>query len=224
MYERVCAERNVSLKKADFASLRLKEHTLEGQIFDCGTRKDLVLPLLGDHQLHNAAVVLAIADTLIEAGWRISEENIREGIRDVRWPGRFDIVCRNPLFIIDGGHNPQCIEALVKNIQDYLTGRRVIALTGVLADKDYADMYRPVMPLVDRFVCITPPNPRKLEAALLARYLREAGAQADACETIDGGVQQAMALAGTDGVVLCFGSLYSIGAIRDALKDIGILA
>ena len=223
VYERVCAERDVSLRKADFDGLVLKAHTLEGQVFDCGSRKNLVLPLLGDHQLHNASVVLSIADTLIGEGWKISEQNIYDGIRDVRWPGRFDIVCRKPLFIIDGGHNPQCIEALVKNIRDYLAGKKVIALTGVLADKDYADMYKPVMPLVDRFVCITPPNPRKLEAEQLARYLRQAGAQAQASESILGGVKQAMDLAGEDGVVLCFGSLYSIGGIRDALKDLGVI-
>lgn len=223
VYERVCAERDVSLRKADFDGLVLKAHTLEGQVFDCGSRKNLVLPLLGDHQLHNASVVLSIADTLIGEGWNISEQNIYDGIRDVRWPGRFDIVCRKPLFIIDGGHNPQCIEALVKNIQDYLAGKKVIALTGVLADKDYADMYKPVMPLVDRFVCITPPNPRKLEAEQLARYLRKAGAQAQASESILDGVKQAMDLAGEDGVVLCFGSLYSIGGIRDALKDLGVI-
>lgn len=223
VYERVCAERDVSLRKADFDGLVLKAHTLEGQVFDCGSRKNLVLPLLGDHQLHNASVVLSIADTLIGEGWKISEQNIYDGIRDVRWPGRFDIVCRKPLFIIDGGHNPQCIEALVKNIRDYLAGKKVVALTGVLADKDYADMYKPVMPLVDRFVCITPPNPRKLEAEQLARYLRQAGAQAQASESILGGVKQAMDLAGEDGVVLCFGSLYSIGGIRDALKDLGVI-
>ena len=223
VYERVCAERDVSLRKADFDGLVLKAHTLEGQVFDCGSRKNLVLPLLGDHQLHNASVVLSIADTLIGEGWKISEQNIYDGIRDVRWPGRFDIVCRKPLFIIDGGHNPQCIEALVKNIQDYLAGKKVIALTGVLADKDYADMYKPVMPLVDRFVCITPPNPRKLEAEQLAWYLRQAGAQAQASESILDGVKQAMELAGKDGVVLCFGSLYSIGGIRDALKDLGVI-
>ena len=223
VYERVCAERDVSLRKADFDGLVLKAHTLEGQVFDCGSRKNLVLPLLGDHQLHNASVVLSIADTLIGEGWKISEQNIYDGIRDVRWPGRFDIVCRKPLFIIDGGHNPQCIEALVKNIQDYLAGKKVVALTGVLADKDYADMYKPVMPLVDRFVCITPPNPRKLEAEQLARYLRQAGAQAQASESILDGVKQAMDLAGEDGVVLCFGSLYSIGGIRDALKDLGVI-
>ena len=223
VYERVCAERDVSLRKADFDGLVLKAHTLEGQVFDCGSRKNLVLPLLGDHQLHNASVVLSIADTLIGEGWKISEQNIYDGIRDVRWPGRFDIVCRKPLFIIDGGHNPQCIEALVKNIQDYLAGKKVVALTGVLADKDYADMYKPVMPLVDRFVCITPPNPRKLEAEQLARYLRQAGAQAQASESILDGVKKAMDLAGEDGVVLCFGSLYSIGGIRDALKDLGVI-
>lgn len=223
VYERVCAERDVSLRKADFDGLVLKAHTLEGQVFDCGSRKNLVLPLLGDHQLHNASVVLSIADTLIGEGWNISEQNIYDGVRDVRWPGRFDIVCRKPLFIIDGGHNPQCIEALVKNIQDYLAGKKVVALTGVLADKDYADMYKPVMPLVDRFVCITPPNPRKLEAEQLARYLRQAGAQAQASESILDGVKKAMELAGKDGVVLCFGSLYSIGGIRDALKDLGVI-
>lgn len=223
VYERVCAERDVSLRKADFDGLVLKAHTLEGQVFDCGSRKNLVLPLLGDHQLHNASVVLSIADTLIGEGWKISEQNIYDGIRDVRWPGRFDIVCRKPLFIIDGGHNPQCIEALVKNIRDYLAGKKVVALTGVLADKDYADMYKPVMPLVDRFVCITPPNPRKLEAEQLAQYLRQAGAQAQASESILDGVKKAMDLAGEDGVVLCFGSLYSIGGIRDALKDLGVI-
>ena len=223
VYERVCAERDVSLRKADFDGLVLKAHTLEGQVFDCGSRKNLVLPLLGDHQLHNASVVLSIADTLIGEGWKISEQNIYDGIREVRWPGRFDIVCRKPLFIIDGGHNPQCIEALVKNIRDYLAGKKVVALTGVLADKDYADMYKPVMPLVDRFVCITPPNPRKLEAQQLARYLRQAGAQAQASESILDGVKKAMELAGKDGVVLCFGSLYSIGGIRDALKDLGVI-
>ena len=223
VYERVCAERDVSLRKADFDGLVLKAHTLEGQVFDCGSRKNLVLPLLGDHQLHNASVVLSIADTLIGEGWNISEQNIYDGIRDVRWPGRFDIVCRKPLFIIDGGHNPQCIEALVKNIRDYLAGKKVIALTGVLADKDYADMYKPVMPLVDRFVCITPPNPRKLEAQQLAQYLQQAGAQAQASESILDGVKKAMDLAGEDGVVLCFGSLYSIGGIRDALKDLGVI-
>ena len=220
VFERVCAERNTALVKADFASLKLKKHSLDGQIFDCGDRKDLVLPLLGDHQLHNASVVLSVVDTLKQIGWKISEQNIRDGLRDVQWPGRFDIVSRSPLFIIDGGHNPQCSEALVKNIDDYLKDRKVIAITGVLADKDYADMYVPVMPYVHKFVCITPPNPRKLEAMELAKYLREKGADAVGSDTIENGVKLGLREAGADGVILCFGSLYSIGSIRDAFVAI----
>ena len=220
VFEKVCAERNVSLKKADFDSLNLISHGLTGQVFDCGDRKALELPLLGDHQLHNASVVLGVIDTLIEKDWIITEEHIREGLKTVSWPGRFDIMRQDPLFIIDGGHNPQCIEALVKNIRDYLAGKNVIVLTGVLADKDYADMYKPVMPLVKEFVCITPPNPRRLPADKLARYLVEAGAVATPCESVVDGVKTAMEKAGKDGVVLCFGSLYSIGSIRDALEEI----
>ena len=220
VFETVCKEKNIPLTKANFEGLTLHSHGLTGQVFDCGERKALELPLLGDHQLHNAAVVLSVVDRLIARGWNITEENIRHGIREVSWPGRFDVMQQDPLFIIDGGHNPQCIEALVKNIQDYLADKKVIVLTGVLADKDYADMYKPVMPLVQEFVCITPPNPRKLDANLLAQYLSEAGAVATPCETIESGVRTAMEKAGKDGVVLCFGSLYSIGSIRDALKEV----
>ena len=212
-------EKNIPLTKANFDGLQLVSRGLEGQVFHCGARKNIHLPLLGDHQLHNAAVVLSVMDVLIRRGWNISEENIYDGISTVSWPGRFDIMSKDPLFIIDGGHNPQCIEALVKNIQDYLSDKKVIVLTGVLADKDYADMYKPVMPLVKEFVCITPPNPRRLDAELLARYLKEAGVEATPCSTIAEGVAMAKEKAGPDGAVLCFGSLYSIGAIRDALEE-----
>ena len=217
VFEKTAADHGMTLKKADFVSLELVSHSLEGQVFHCGSRRNLQLPLLGAHQLHNASVVLSIADTLIEKGWRITEENIAAGLKDVSWPGRFHIVKRDPLFIVDGGHNPQCLESLVQNILDYLPGRQIIALTGVLADKDYGEMYRPIMPYIDKFVCITPPNDRKLEATALAEHLRAAGAEAVAADSIAHGVKTAQELAGENGVVLCFGSLYSIGTIYESL-------
>ena len=220
VYEKVCRERNVKLTKADFESIRLIRHDLSGQVFDCGDRKGLKLPLLGEHQLRNASVVLSVADTLIRKGYAITEEQIREGLRDVSWPGRFDIIHEAPLFILDGGHNPQCFDTLVKNIEDYLADRKVICLTGVLADKDYADMYRPLIPLVAEFVCVTPPNPRKLEAAELADHLSQHGAKATACACMEEGVRQARSKAGKDGVVLSFGSLYLLGAVREALDAV----
>ena len=211
------AERHVRLRKADFASLHLVSHSLDGQVFDCGARRGLRLPLLGDHQLHNAAVVLAACDTLIEEGWRLSEQNIRDGLADVRWPGRFDILRRDPLFIIDGGHNPQCIDALCTNIRDYLPGQKLVVLTGVLADKDYVDMYKPGLPYVKQFICVAPPNPRRLDAEKLAEYLCGTGVPAAPYETIADGVRAAVEAAGKDGTVLCFGSLYMIGDIKTAL-------
>ena len=213
----VCAQRNVKLYKADFESLCSVSHSLEGQVFHCGQYKDLRLPLLGEHQLYNAAVVLKIMDVLQEKGWQITQAHIRAGLANVTWPGRFDIASCDPLFIIDGGHNPQCFDALMKNIRDYLADRKIIALTGVLADKDYSEMYRPVLPYIHEFVCITPPNERKLEAADLAAHLRRVGAKAEPAGSIARGVAMAREKAGTDGVVLCFGSLYSIGQIREAL-------
>ena len=77
-----------------------------------------------------------------------------------------------PLFIVDGGHNPQCIEALVKNIDDYLQGKDLTVLTGVLGDKDYHCMYKNVAPYAKEFITITPDNPRAMQAADLAAYLR----------------------------------------------------
>ena len=163
----------------------------------------------------------AVVSYLQNNGWpQITETTIRAGLKNVAWPGRFEIVGKEPLFIIDGGHNPQCIEALVKNIEDYLADRKVIALTGVLADKDYGEMFRPVMGLVEQFVCITPLSPRKLEAAELASHWQAAGAQAVACETIEAGAKKAIELAGKDGVILSFGSLYTIGDLKNALDRI----
>ena len=74
------------------------------------------------------------------------------------------------------------------------------------------------MSLVEQFVCITPNSPRKLEASELAAYLRSVGARAEGCGEMENGIRRCLELAGEDGVVLCFGSLYSIGAVKDALN------
>ena len=203
---------------ADFDSLHLVSASLEGQVFDWGDYREIHLPLLGRHQLYNAAVVLTIVQALREKGLSISDEAVRRGIATVSWPGRFELVARNPLFIVDGGHNPQCIEALVNNVRDYLGGRTLTVLTGVLADKDYADMYEDMAQYVTRFVTVTPPNPRALSAQALAEYLQRFGKPVTACETVAQGVALAKELAGPDGVVLAYGSLYMVGDIEDAAR------
>lgn len=220
VFEERCKALNAPLHKADFDSLHLLSHSLEGQVFDWERFHALRLPLLGEHQLHNAAVALTTARVLQKRGWKITDEQIREGIESVRWPGRFELMRKDPMFIIDGGHNPQCIEALVKNIRDYLPGRELTVLTGVLGDKDFHCMYRDVAQYAKEFITITPANPRALTAEKLADYLRQFGKPVTACDVVADGVRLAIEHAGKDGVVLCYGSLYMIGDIDAALQTL----
>ena len=220
VFEERCKALNAPLHKADFDSLHLLSHSLEGQVFDWERFHALRLPLLGEHQLHNAAVALTTARVLQKRGWKITDEQIREGIESVRWPGRFELMRKDPMFIIDGGHNPQCIEALVRNIRDYLPGRELTVLTGVLGDKDFHCMYRDVAQYAKEFITITPANPRALMAEKLADYLRQFGKPVTACDVVADGVRLAIEHAGKDGVVLCYGSLYMIGDIDAALQTL----
>ena len=218
VFEARCREVGAQWTPADFDSLRPVSASLEGQVFDWGPYQALELPLLGQHQLKNAAVVLTIMEVLKKLGWQISEESIRQGLATVSWPGRFELVARDPLFIVDGGHNPQCIEALVNNVRDYLSGRKLTILTGVLADKDYSDMYRDMAVFASEFVTVTPPNPRALDAADLKAYLEQFGKPVTACSTVADGVRLAKEKAGPDGVVLAYGSLYMVGDIEEAAR------
>ena len=214
-----CRDVGAALHTVDFAGLHLCERSLAGQIFDYGALTGLHLPLLGEHQLHNAAVTLTTLAVLQKRGWHISEEQLRQGLSQVTWPGRFQIIRHEPLFVIDGGHNPQCIQALAKNIEDYLPGRPLTILTGVLGDKDYHCMYRSVAERAVEFITVTPANPRALTAAELAGYLSSFGKPVTACGSVAEGVQLALAHAGRDGTVLCYGSLYLLGDVIAAVEE-----
>ena len=220
VFEERCREVGAQLTKADFDSLHLRSASLEGQVFDWGRFEGLELPLLGQHQLYNAAVVLTTMDVLNEQGWKISDEAIRRGLASVSWPGRFELVAKEPLFIADGGHNPQCIEALVKNVRDYLGGRHLTILTGVLADKDYNEMYADMSRFASEFVTITPDNPRAMKSQDLKAYLERFGKPVHACGTAAEGVALAKEMAGKDGVVLAYGSLYMLGDVVNAARGV----
>ena len=218
VFEARCAEVGAEWTRADFDSIELLSASLEGQVFNWGPYKEIQLPLLGDHQLKNSAVVLTLMGVLQEKGWKITEQHIRDGIATVSWPGRFELIGREPLFIVDGGHNPQCIEALVKNVRDYLNGRKLTILTGVLADKDYNQMYADMAQYAAEFVTLTPGNPRALSAEGLKAYLERFGKPVTACSDVTEAVRMAKEKAGRDGVVLCYGSLYMLGDVVTAAR------
>lgn len=99
-------------------------------------------------------------------------------------------------------------------MRDYLAGRDITALTGVMADKDYTHMYATMAPLVSRFVTVTPDNPRAMAAEKLREILLPFGKPVTACASVAEGVEQAIRQAGEQGLVLAFGSLYLVGDVR----------
>ena len=218
VFEEVCREKGAPLMKADFDSILPVSDGLDGHVFDWNEWKGLHLPLLGAHQLRNAATALTAVRVLRKRGWSIPGEAVREGLANVDWPGRFQLLCNRPLFIVDGGHNPQCLEALEAALDAYLPGRKLVLLNGCMADKDYGDMFRRLLPHASEFVTVTPDNPRSLPAEALSAYIRESlGAKATPCATVAEGVRAAIDRAGPDGAVCACGSLYMIGDIVAAL-------
>jgi len=214
---RVCEEKNVPLRLADFSKIEPVSQTLDGQRFRRNGR-EYRLALLGAYQLHNVSTVLETVEALRDAGWDIPESAVEQGLASCTWPVRIEVMRRAPLFLIDGGHNPQCAEALAKSLQELLPGKKAVFLLGVLADKDYASMMATLLPLAREFVCLTPLSARALPAAELAKYLTERGAKATAFESIPEGMRAALDAAGGDGAVVAFGSLYLVGAIRGAYQ------
>jgi dihydrofolate synthase/folylpolyglutamate synthase len=135
----------------------------------------------------------------------------------VRWPGRFEVLSRQPLFIADGAHNPQCINTLAENLEQLLPNTPVVFLLGVLSDKDYLQMLRRLIPRARAFVCLTPDSQRALPAPELADTLRELGQTAIACTDTATGLNKALQLAAGLPVVAC-GSLYLLGSVRESFR------
>ena len=213
---RICDGNAVPCHIASEADLQPVSHSLDGQCF-LWKGQAYTLSLLGPHQLRNAGVVLETLDALRERGWEIPEEAVKAGLNAVRWPARFEVLWRDPLFVLDGGHNPQCAEALARNLEDYLPDTPLTILIGVLADKDYRQMLAFLLPHARSFVCITPESPRALPAEKLVTVIAGMGGEAQCAGSMEDGIRLAM----EKGMpVLAFGSLYSAGHIRTAFPRI----
>ncbi len=214
---RVCKEKNVPLTCVDFGKMTGLHQDLNGQdIVWCG--KEYHLHLIGEHQKHNAALVLTGIEILRDIGWNIPEHAVREGLATVSWPARLEVLHRHPVFLLDGGHNPQCAKALTESLNVLLPGKKVTFLVGVLEDKDYDTILRMLLPYAGEFICVTPLNGRALPGTDLQLYLEKLGAHALACDSIEEGIIRALDCAGKDGCVVAFGSLYMAGAVRTLFR------
>ena len=210
----VCRERNAELIVPDFDDLTTEFDSLDGQVFTYrGT--PYAIPLLGEHQQKNAALVIEVLNVLRSRGYAIEPEAVEAGLYAVSWPARFELVRTEPCFVVDGAHNPQCAAALAKSIEHYFPEGKRVLLMGVLRDKDYARIAELLSPLFDEAITVTPPSPRALPAAELAELLRQHGVKAQTAESIEDGVGMALDLAEERGAMVCAcGSLYICGAVR----------
>ena len=210
----VCRARNASLCQPDFSAIVPGDFSLEGQTFSykgwCGLR----IPLVGAYQMNNAAVVLETVEVLRQRGWSVSDEAVRQGLADTRWPARFEVLRRDPVFIVDGGHNPHGIRATAESLRRLFPGRKITFVTGVMADKDVEHILGLIVPLADQFFTVRPDNPRAMDAGELARRIEAMGAKATACASVRDGVDRAIQAEGPHGVACALGSLYMSGEVR----------
>lgn len=235
--EHAAAEHGCELRMPDFAQLeegavKWEDGASPFRPFSYKEWADLRTGILGSYQPQNATVALEAVDVLRGRGWRIPDEAVRAGVAQTRWPGRFEIVegGSSPdgfAIVVDGGHNPQGARALADSLAEVFPGRKPVFVIGVLEDKDYPRMLEDVLPLGSAFVCVTPDNPRALPAHKLARAIRWTGQDLLGCSAcvnpvvardFEDAIRRARELAGPDGLICAFGSLYSVAALKEAVR------
>ena len=201
----------------DPTAFTARARTIDGQVFDYRKRRNLRIQLLGNYQMENAMAVLDIIDCLIRRGWGITENAIRAGLAQATWPGRFEVLSREPLLIVDGAHNPNGVEALVDTIRAYFPDQKINFVMGVMKDKDYHTMLRLIAPYAARFITELPDAHRALRPEQLKSEIRAYfDGPVETADSVTAAVERAMEIAeGTDVITICFGSLYQVAEIRN---------
>jgi len=210
----VCVEKSSSLEIVDFSKINLTCFGIDGQVFDYGEYKALKISMLGEHQTRNAAVAVNACKVLINKGLNITEHAIRRGLANARWPGRLEVVCKNPLFLLDGAHNPQGAHILRKALCEYFPDKRKIFIMGVLRDKDYRSMVEEIAPIASQFIVVTPNSERALPARELATILETYCNNILISDTIKEAIETSLELYTSEDLICAFGSLYYIGEVR----------
>lgn len=183
----------------------------------------LSLPLLGAHQLENAATAYATLRTL-RAFLPLSLDAVREGFATVRWPGRFEILRRAPYVVADGAHNADSARRLVAALDDYLPGRRAHLIFGASADKDIDGMLEALVPRAATVICSQAEHPRAVEPDELLDHVRQKAQTLGCAPTVEavtpvaGALAHALTLAQPDDVIVACGSLFIVAEVRAALK------
>ncbi len=234
--ESICAERGSRMVRVgrDFLYAH-QDHSLDGQSFYIWTsgQQDMMtafiegaegntwrplnfhIPLLGFHQIENGATAYAILDTLRAEGITISDQNIQSGFSRVKWPGRFEVISRNPLVIVDSAHNRDSALRLRIAIDDYLPGVPVILVFGASEDKDIHGMFTELLPRIDRLVATQSSHPRAMSANKLVELAHTFGTPALETKDLPDALYEAIHLACHGEAIVVAGSLFVAAAARE---------
>lgn len=206
---------------------------------DFGTRKDgpqtfrfqgirhqwprLLLGLTGSHQQVNAALALAAVEMLGTLGFTIEEVHIREGLLQVRWPGRLEQIGEGPRILLDGAHNPEGTRALRKALQEGFPRRRLILILGIMADKDIFQMVSRLVPLANILILSRPKMERAAPIEILRAHTDSFHIPRLEISDVAAAVEYGLHEAGKEDLVLVTGSLFTVGEARAFLVKQGIL-
>jgi len=216
VFESTAKEQGARLRKVDFTRIEAKTFTLENIKMTIKPYGEILLPLLGSYQPYNAAMAITALEMLRERGYKIKSEDIIRGIEKVKWPGRFEVLGHRPVFILDGAHNPQGMEATAESLRQHFSDKKIIFIAGVMADKDVDTMMRAVTPLAKTFITVKPDNPRAMDSHELAGKLKRFGVPVTDCGTVNSGVSEALKTAEESDVICALGSLYFSAEVRAA--------
>lgn len=200
-----------------------KDGSIDGQCVDLYYGKEsyarvsLLSP--GKHQAENAAAALASIEALKKLGFAISKEAVYKGLAEAVWPGRFEIIRREPLIILDAAHNGASALALAGTIRDYCKDRKVIAVIGQSVDKDAASFAAALLPVVSLVIwaCADHPRAKPLTLGELASLFPEREVVVE--RTVRSACEQALNMAAQDDVLLITGSVFVVAEARKFLLD-----
>ena len=197
----------------DNCTINGTELTYKGQRFN--------IPLLGTYQLENAVNVLSCIEILRKEGIDIPESAVYEGLANVKWHGRFEVISKEPLIIYDGAHNPDGIRCAADSIRRYFGKKKVVLLIGVMADKEYGLYADMLGELTERAFAVQPDNPRALNSSALAQTLTQRGLTTIPFDDYTSGVRTAYEYAEAHKLpLIALGSLYMYQQFTDAVGSI----
>jgi dihydrofolate synthase/folylpolyglutamate synthase len=180
----------------------------------------LHLPLLGMHQVQNAATAFAALDILAQHDMALSPQAVAQGFAHVSWPARFEILRKEPPLVIDSAHNGESMLRLHQTLDEYFPNLPFILIFGASADKELDDMFREILPRVECVITTQSLHPRAADPLELARRIELYGIPIQAMNPAEAALSKALELAGSDKGIIVAGSIFIAAAVRSIWKAI----